>query len=157
RAEMLLSLRRLMREPDPAEVRKAADILARFLASDERNRTRVEVEELRAETKLAVAEAKATAQARKDAAAEAARARSGADLGMSAEQWAEWERRDAEIDQRHARRHAEEVARTKSVVYLWGGCHKLGSTPPDDTDTPLVVISDQTISGRQLYWALTDP
>src|SRR5262249_31016948 len=68
RAEMIFSLRRLMREPDSAEVRKAADILARFLASEERNRTRTEVEELRAETKLAVAEAKNAAKARKEAA-----------------------------------------------------------------------------------------
>ena len=51
---------------------------------------------------------------------------------------------------------AEKCARENTTVYLWGGRHKLGDTPPDATDTPLRLITTK-VAGRVVYWAHTDP
>ena len=49
------------------------------------------------------------------------------------------------------------VSRDKKIIHLWGGCHKLGDTMPDDTDIPLMILHDMTIPGKSIYWATTCP
>ena len=52
--------------------------------------------------------------------------------------------REEEVYRRRQQEYAEDAARERAVVYLWGGCHRLGDAPPDGSDTPLTIIHDMT-------------
>lgn len=146
-AEGLQRLRVLLGDANSAIARDAAEIIARYLTAKRRDATRLEVERLRA--------------AARHAAADARRAKAGANQAGAEEAEPELnperERQIEEITRRHEREYAEKVARDGTPVFLWGGCHVVGGTPPDDTDTPLRVFRDTTVGGREIFWAVTDP
>ncbi len=148
-AEGLHRLRVLLGDANSAIARDAAEIIARYLTAKRRDATRLEVERIRADARAAGADARR-------AKAEAKRTADGAeeeDPPLNPER----ERQIEEITRRHEREYAEKVARAGTPVFLWGGCHVVGSTPPDDTDTPLRVFRDTTVGGREIFWAVTDP
>ena len=148
-AEGLHRLRVLLGDANSAIARDAAEIIARYLTAKRRDATRLEVERIRAD-------ARAAGAAARRAKAEAKRTADGAeeeDPPLNPER----ERQIEEITRRHEREYAEKVARAGTPVFLWGGCHVVGGTPPDDTDTPLRVFRDTTVGGREIFWAVTDP
>jgi hypothetical protein len=51
-----------------------------------------------------------------------------------------------------AERAAEQWVQSRGEVYLWGGCHKLHRTEPDETDTRLYLRPDHSIPGRVIFW-----
>ena len=144
-AECLRRLRERLSDADAKTALKAAQTLTKYLADKRHDQTRLEVERTRAETR----------SAREQVKAEARRAEEAED--QEPEQTPEEIEREAARRRRLERARAEEWAREKAIVYLWGGCHKMGDTPPDATDTPLRLMADHTIRGRTVYWAYTDP
>lgn len=132
-ADGLQRLRALLASDDPTIVRDAAEIIMKYLGEKRRDETRLEVERTRAGVRVARQQARA-ARAQEDDAAEA-----------------------VERSQGLERAYAEECAREQAVVFLWGGCHRIGDAPPDATDTPLRLFCDHTMRGRVVYWAVTDP
>ena len=144
-ADAVFTLRTHMRSQDETSARRAAEIMGKYLSACRRDDTRLEVERLRAEAQLAKANAK---YAKKD--------EGQAEVQEEDFDTPEERARGEAIRARSDRWNAEQAAREKSVVYLWGGCHKLGDTPPDATDTPLHIIDDSTVRGRTIYWAITD-
>ncbi|MBY0455999.1 MAG: hypothetical protein K2V38_01530, partial [Gemmataceae bacterium] len=125
-----------LRDPDPDAARKAADALAKHLAAERRDRTRLEVEKLRADA----ARAKVEAQRVADAAAE-----------DEVEEGGGWvDPRAREREEAYARERAADGA----VVWLWDGKRPLGGVAPDPaSDVPLMLFADHTVRGRVLYWA----
>lgn len=140
-AEMLLTFRTQMRDPDLAVARKGAEALAKLTIAERRERTRLEVERMRAD----VAREKLAA---KRPAAEPEPA------PPPAQELAPEEVHRPDLEDLYARRAAND----RAVVWLWGGTHKVGGTEPDAaTDTPLVLFADSTVPGRKLYWATRFP
>src|SRR5262249_17637173 len=124
----------------------AATIL-KYLSEKRRDETRLEVERIRSETRLMCADAKA---------------RKAAEVAQKGEEEYEWTAADRalaeEVQRRGERYYAEKLAREQAIVYRWGGCHKIGDTPRDETDTPMRLYADMTaIRGQTIYWAVTDP
>ena len=167
--EMIHTVRQLMRTTDPVEARKACELYEEYLAGVRRDRTRLEVERLRAEAKIAAAEAKIAASQEKIAAA-VAKAKAEAEEAANAPRLDEdgvplmtREQEDTYYRQRALAQTAAEIyeaekgAREGSLVFLWGGCHKIGGVAPDETDTPLMLVSDDTVMGRHICWAMTKP
>ncbi len=141
-AELLLKLRAQLRDPDTPTARKAAEALAKHIAAERRDRARLDVEKLRAETARAKLNAKRTTD---DPDADPP-------LNWPAATPEEVHRPDQEDT------YARRAANTQAVVWLWGGAHKIGCTEPDPaTDTPLVLLYDMTVQGRNLYWATRFP
>jgi hypothetical protein len=153
--EMLCCARAGFGSEDGKERAKAIDSVAKYLASIHRDETRLKVAEINNQAKLAVE------QLRTD------RARAKAGKGEEPEPGPEappltpeQEAHHWDCERRSALWNAELVAREKGVMFLWGGCHKLGSTPPDDTDTPLQVFFDHTLprhGQKGLIWAVPTP
>lgn len=140
-AEMLLTFRDQLRHPDVDTARKAADAIAKHLAGARRDRTRLEVEQVRADT------ARAKLEAKKTKAERPAEAPSPTELPPEAVH-------RPDLESHLARRAAND----RAVVWLWGGAHKVGGVAPDAaTDTPLALFADNTIPGRKLYWAARFP
>lgn len=140
-AEMLLIYRAQMRNPDTDLARKAADAIAKHLAGERRDRTRLAVEEMRASAARAKAEEKRL-KAAPPAERGAAPVAPASDIHQP------------EIEAHHARRAVD----SRAVVWLWGGAHKIGGTAPDPaTDTPLFLFGDDTVPGRKVYWAARVP
>ena len=145
-AEMLLTYRKQLRDEDSATARKAADALARYGAGLERDRTRLEVENIRA----GVARAKLDAKRARDEPEWPAEPKMDVTV-LTPEQV-----HTPDDESAYARRATDKQA----VVWLWGGAHKIGDTEPDAaTDTPLVLIHDMTAPPpeRQRYWAIRFP
>ncbi len=165
-AEAIIKFRAQIRSDDTKVAGKAAEQLAKFLTAIRKDETRLAVAKLNAETKCRVEElrgrnrvevAKLQASCRRQSQQEEG-PRMGTDGYPDPELTEEEARVQEQIARRHDAQYAEEVARTNAVVYLWGGCHKLGDTAPDQTDTPLQLVSDMTVPGcKRLYWALTNP
>jgi hypothetical protein len=143
-AEGMHRLRQLLRDEKPDIARRAAEIIMKYLTAKRRDETRLEIERMRA-----------AARAAREAARRAKADEEGADEDdpLTPEQQKQWD----EAGRRAQERAAETASREKRIVYLWGGCHKIGDTPPDETDVPLVMVSDMTMPGRHTYRALTDP
>ncbi len=170
-AEAQQKLRAQLRSADPVEARKAATTLVRARIAARRDKTQHALAQLRAQTQVTVE------HIRKDKAVEVERLRQegrkcgrcqkaqepdgprmGTDGYPEPELTEEQVRKQQEIARKYDAIYAEEAARSDAVVYLWGGCHKLGDTAPDQTDTPLRLVWDATAPGGQrLYWALTNP
>jgi hypothetical protein len=152
--EMLRAARASFRSEDGQERAKAIDCVAKYLASIHRDETRLKVAELNNQTKLAVERLRAAA---KGAKAEDSQAEEEPQMPpMTPEQ----EEHLWECQRRAAAYSAEQVAREKGVMYLWGGCHKLGETLPDHTDTPLQVFTDHTTARPDkplVIWAVPVP
>ncbi len=142
-AEMLLVYRTQLRDEDATTRRKAADALAKHLAGERRDRTRVEVENIRAE----IVRAKLNVKPASD--------EPEAELPIDATVLPPEEVHRPELEVVFARRAANEQA----VVWLWGGQHKVGGTEPDPrTDVPLVLFGDDTVPGqRKVFWATRFP
>lgn len=139
-AETLQRLRKQLHDEDAAEALKAAQCLTKYLSDKRRDETRLEVERLRAQSRAARARPKAETPSEQPPEA--------------AEIDPEWIARRRQLE----RHYAEDAVRDASTVYLWGGCHKIGDTPPDATDTPLRLAADHTVRGTGVvYWAYTDP
>ena len=147
-ADGLARLRALTHSANEELARDAASTILKYLAEKRRDETRLEVERIRSETRLACADAKA----RK--AAERVQKEDADDVYMTPEE----ERQVVEINMQVQARNAERLARERAVVYLYGGCHKIGDTPPDETDTPMILFGDMTaFAGRTIYWLMTEP
>ena len=145
-AEMLLTYRKQLRDEDSATARKAADALAKYGSGLERDRTRLEVENIRA----GVARARLDAKRAKDEPEWPAEPKMDV-TALTPEQV-----HTPDDESAYARRATDKQA----VVWLWGGAHKLGDTEPDAaTDTPLVLLHDMTAPPpeRQRYWAIRFP
>lgn len=141
-AELVLALRAQVRDPDAATARKATEALAKHVAAENRNSTRLEAERLRAET----AQARIAAR-RADPHDEPA--------PVPTSQLPPEQVHTPHIEELHARRAADD----RAVVWLWGGAHKVGGVAPDPApDTPLVLFTDDTVpGGRKLFWAARFP
>jgi hypothetical protein len=144
-AEGMHKLRELLRHKRASVALDAATVLTKYLADTRRDATRLAVEKLRAETKIACA------NARRDAAL--GKHRPDDDPPLT----------DADKDQavrafwRGQDYSAEDASKPRAEVYLWGGDHKLGSTLPSEKDVRVIVMADDTNNGRKLYWVMTYP
>ena len=154
-AEGLQRLRALLRDKNPKIVRDAAKIIIRHTAAKRRDETRLAVERLRAKTRIALADVERAKEERAKAEAEAAQAKAQERQmpPMTPEREALLEKYALERE----RYNAEHAAREKAVVYLWGGCHKIGGVRPDATDTPMMLLYDMTTEGKPMYWVVTLP
>jgi hypothetical protein len=142
-ADGMARLRALTKDPDPDRAKEAAQIIFRFMAERRRDQTRLEVERLRAEGRRLKAARPANA---------------GDDEDDGVQLTPEQEAKVDEAFRRDQQLKAEKLAREQAIVYLWGGCHPIGDTPPDGTDTPMAIVSDMTaFRGRMIYWVVTDP
>lgn len=139
-AEALQRLRKQLNAEDAPTAMKAAQCLTKYLSDKRRDETRLEVERVRAESRAARSRAEAETEPEPPA--------------ETAEVDPAWVARRRQLE----RHYAEDAVRDATPVYLWGGCHKIGDTPPDATDTPLRLAADHTVRGRGVvYWAYTDP
>ena len=124
-------------------------MIAKFLTEKRSDQTRLEIERLRAEASAARAAARSTKADEANAKAK------------EEEEWRPWteeeNRQWDETFRRSQENHALTVSRNQLLVHLWGGCHKLGDTLPDETDIPLMILSDMTVAGKRIYWATTYP
>jgi hypothetical protein len=146
-AEALHTLREMLRAKEARDRAKAAESLAKYLTARRACEARVKVEEVKAQARLATARARGASEGPREEEPEP-------ELTPEQQRW-ECERR-----QRAAARVADAEARGEAAVFLWGGCHKIGDTPPDATDTPLEVFQDHTIppvEGKFVYWAVALP
>lgn len=140
--ELLQALRQHLRGDDAAQALEAASTLAKYLTARRRDETRLEL-----------AEQKATASPGRAGAARAEPPDEPSPRGWTPDEQAHFEA----VFRRNERLRAEQVAREKTTVFLWGGCHKLKDVPPDETDTPLLLLKE-TLPGRgDIYWAVTNP
>ncbi len=136
--ELLQTLRQHLHSDDAAQALKAADTMAKYLTARRRDETRLEL-----------AEQKATASP----GAAAAASKGPPTSGWTPDEQAHYEA----VFRRNERLRAEQVAREKATVYLWGGCHKLKDVPPDETDTPLLLLKETLPDRGDIYWAVTNP
>jgi hypothetical protein len=139
-AELIHTLRQHLHNPETAL--PAATLLAKYLSDRRRDTTRLAVEQLRRSTRPASPELPAAPQPPPEA-----EPRLTADEEQQAER-AFW-RRQYQV--------AQEAAQPGAEVYLWGGDHPIGDTPPTAADTRLLIVSDMTIPGRHVYWAMRYP
>jgi hypothetical protein len=137
-AETLQRLRKQLHDENAKTAMKAAQCITKYLSDKRRDETRLEVERLRAESRPARERSKAEEHAQPQEAPE------------GEAEWVAHQRRVEQI-------RAEAAARDNAIVYLWGGCHKIGETPPDATDTPLHIHVDHTVPDRKVYWVYIDP
>jgi hypothetical protein len=152
-AEGLALLRQLAKHDKPRIALDALKVITEYLTQQQHDRTRLAIEEMRHEAQMARANAK-NAKSAKQIKAETEAAEQAA---KEAEQHAETARRCKEAHEYYEPRHAEQAIQEQAIVFLWGGCHKIGNTPPDETDTPLYLAADSTVPGRRLYWVLANP
>lgn len=139
-AETLQRLRKQLHDEEAATAMKAAQCLTKYLSDKRRDETRLEVERLRAESRATREHAKIEKPSEQPE--------------EVAEVDPEWVARRRQLE----RHYAEDAVGDATTVYLWGGCHKIGDTQPDATDTPLRLAADHTVRGRGVvYWAYTDP
>ncbi len=139
-AELIHTLRQHLHNAETAL--PAATLLAKYLSDRRRDTTRLEVEQLRRSFRPATPGLPAPPEPPPEA----------------ERQWT------ADDDQRAEREFwrrqhlvAQEAARPGAEVYLWGGDHPIGDTPPTAADTRLLIVSDMTIPGRHVYWAMRYP
>jgi hypothetical protein len=107
----------------------------------------------RDETRLELAEQKATQKATASPGSAAAGHDEPSTAGWTPAEQAHYEA----VFRRNERIRAEQVAREKTTVFLWGGCHKLKDVPPDETDTPLLLLKETLPDRGDIYWAVTNP
>lgn len=144
--DALQRLRLLIHAEDEVVGRRACEVLLAHARDRRRDETRLAVERLRADAQRARAEAQKARAARREAVEE---------------EWAPpvvyprpTEEDRAELRERSSLEYA---ARPQADVYLWGGRHSIGRcVPPDESDTPVRVVTDYSVghAPRGTYWVV---
>lgn len=139
-AELIHTLRQHLHNAETAL--PAATLLAKYLSDRRRDTTRLEVEQLRRSHRPATPGLPADPQP----------------PPAAATPWTADDDQQAERDfWRRQHLVTQEAAQPSAEVYLWGGDHPIGDTPPTAADTRLLIVSDMTIPGRHVYWAMRYP
>ncbi|MCS6866970.1 MAG: hypothetical protein RMJ56_07580 [Gemmataceae bacterium] len=149
-AEMLHTFQQQMRSAEPAHALRAAEAVAKYLAARRREQTRRELASSPAAKPHASPRGSSTIAPPATADPDAADA---VDNGWTPEDRAHCE----EVFRRNERIRAEQAVREKATVFLWGGCHPLQNVPPDETDTPLMLLKETFRERGDVYWAVTAP
>ncbi|MCS6863620.1 MAG: hypothetical protein RMJ56_14255 [Gemmataceae bacterium] len=148
-ADLIHTLRQHLHNPDTALA--AATLLAKYFSDRRRDETRLEVERRRCQARSAT-------PARPTRSASHPSDQSDHPLTADEERQAADEERQAEqVFWRRQQLVAQDAAKPGAEVYLWGGDHPIGDTPPTAADTRLVIVSDMTLPGRHIYWAMRYP
>ena len=138
-ADGMARLRALTHSENEEVAKEASATILKYLSEKRRDATRLKVEGIRAEARMACAGAKVkNAQDAERESAELMQAR-------------------AELSEEYRQSYERACAKLTAAqghVYLWGGCHRIGGVEPDDTDMKFCLRLDESIPGRTIVWAV---
>lgn len=145
-AEGMRLLRTLMTDKKPHIALAAAKVATRYLSEKRRDETHLEVERLRAEARVARAEEKRVGAEERV---------SGDEPRPSPEEEREWAAREREIEEKWA----TDAVESRTMIYVWGGQHRIIDTPPDASDIPAQLVRDKDalVAGKPVYWVVAHP
>ena len=149
-ADGLARLRVLAHSPHEDVALHALQIITKYLADKRRDETRLAVEQMRAQTKLASIQQRAAKTKQKEEEEEEEE-----DPELTPAQVAQFEKASRE----YQAKMVDAVTANGIVVYLWAGDQKLINRPPGPQDKPLQILRshDALCGGNPVYWAVPFP
>lgn len=156
----MTKLREQMNDEKAHIAQNAARIVLNFMAEIDGNRTKIQMERIRAEAQIACAQAKAAGSSVEHDTEQKESDGGAPPVKLSPEQeenpifWTAEQREKFVVNNQEAiARAAENWVAGHKEVYLWGGCHALGrQLEPDETDTSIYLSADTSIPGRVIFW-----
>jgi hypothetical protein len=153
-------LREQINDKDPKTATRAAQIVLNHMVELDTNKTKVQIERIRAEARIACAQAKGGQPVEENQERESDGGVPPKKLTAEEQEhpifWTAEERAKFAVNADEAiARAADRWVDGRAEVYFWGGCHVLGrELEPDETDTPIYLSPDTSIPGRVIYWGI---
>jgi hypothetical protein len=155
--EGLARLRKLTGDDNPEIALEAHRIIRKYLAEQERNKTRLAVEGMRLQAQMTRAEVQRAKSREQEEVDEDAPRVDPVDGGPMCSIREEREMKEAKRQVQEI--IIEEVADAGATVWLWAGDHRVHAHKPGPNDTPLQIIPtiDSYVAGKRIFWAVPLP